>query len=289
MYHFTIDLELYDPIKKDKKHFEQYVDDTKKIIDYIFDKLNKKKIKITCFLTNEFVDNFYEKCEEKIFPYHEISCHTSTHCYYNRKNKKQFFDSIKENKSYLEKIIGKNCYGFRAPSCMIPKDLGSFLIKLGFKYDSSVVPGIIPGRQYKLLSPKHPYYPDKNNIFKKSDNQDKLIEFPLAVLPVFNISANGFLYPYLFYPYQKYFYNNNTTTYVHLVNFYNVFGKNYLRDYFKNKYVSLRFFNNIIEKYKNCDLSHQKMLPTIKSEASYSLTIPKTTQIKEITAQIFEF
>ena len=227
MYHFTIDLEIYDPIKNDKKHFDQYLDDTNKIIEYIFDKLNKNKIKITCFVTNEFVENFYEKCEKKIFSFHEISSHTSTHYFYDRKNEKQFFESIKINKSYLERVTGKTCYGFRAPGGVIPKDFLLYLMKLDFKYDSSVIPRMIPGRQYKFFSPKYPYYPDKYNIFKKGDNQKKIFEFPLSVLPVFRISTNGFFYPYLFIPFKEYYYKKETTTFIHLRNFYDISGTGY--------------------------------------------------------------
>lgn len=255
MYHFTIDLEVYDPIKNDKDNFDQYIEDATKIIDYIFDKLNKKKIKITCFVTNEFVNNFYEKFEKKIYPYHEISCHTTTHYFYNGKNERKFFESIKKNKLYLEKITGKKCYGLRCPGGIFPKNLLLYLIKLNFKYDSSVIPGIVPGRHYNFLSPKHPYYPDKNNMYKIGRNQRKIIEFPLSVLPFFRISTNGLFYPYFFTPFKNYYYNKETTTFVHLREFFDIPGKNFIWDRLKYKKGTKSTFNGLINLNKNRDMS----------------------------------
>jgi len=255
MYHYTMDLEIYDPIKNDKIHFNQYLDNTKKAIDYIFNKLNQNKIKITCFVTNEFVENFYDNFIKKIAQYHEISCHTAYHDFYNGTNEKQFFESIRKNKSYLEKVTGRGCYGFRAPGGVVPKNLVSYLLKLNFKYDSSVIPGLIPGRLSKFFSPKSSYFPNKNNIFKIGENQSELIEFPLAVFPFFNFNVNGFFYPYLFIPFKSFFYNKEITTYIHLNDFIDITGKKFFWDYFKLKKFNLTFFDEFIEKYKDSDMS----------------------------------
>jgi hypothetical protein len=255
LYHFTIDLEIYDPIKNDTTNFEQYLEDTNKIIDYIFDRLNNNKIKITCFVTNEFVEHFYEKFTKKIYPYHEISCHTVAHIFYKNNSGENFFNSIKENKLYLEEVIGKTCNGFRSPSGLVPKRLVKYLINLGFRYDSSVVPGIIPGRSNHFFSPIYPYYPDKFNIYREGINQKLLLEFPLSVFPFIRISANGFLYPYLFIPFTKYYLKKNTTTYVHLHNFFEVKGKKFMWDYLLPHKINLNYFNKFVSQYRNYDLS----------------------------------
>lgn len=260
MYHFTVDLEIYDPIKNDKNYFDKYLKDTNKIIDYVFDKLNENKIKITCFVTNEFVENFYEKFKKKICPYHEISCHTANHNFYNGANEKQFFASIKKNKSYLEEVTGRICYGFRSPGGVAPKNLVLYLSKLDFKYDSSVIPGVIPGRHYNFFSPKYPYHPDKYNIYKKGFNQKSLLEFPLSVLPFFRISVNGFFYPCLFVPFKKYYWKKETTTFVHLQDFYDTAGKKFIWDYLNFKKIGLGYFYELANVYKNSDLSLIKYL-----------------------------
>ena len=263
MYHYTLDLEIYDPVKTDRNNFHQYIEKANKIIDYIFDKLNNNKIKITCFVTNEFVEYFKEKCEKKIFPFHEISCHTSNHFFYNGKNEIQFLESIIENKKFLEKITRKSCFGFRAPGAYIPKNFITHLIKLNFSYDSSVIPGFQPGRNFHFFSPKSPYFPDKNNIYKCGKNQNQLIEFPLAVFPFFKVNINGFFYPYLFVPLKNYFYQKETTTYIHLQDFMNITGKKFPWDNFKSEKATLNTFNELIERYKKTDMSLKNYLNEI--------------------------
>ena len=161
MFNISIDLELYDPIKNlDKKTKVKFITEQEKVLKEVFSLFNENNVKISCFVTNEFVDNFFDFFHKYIVEKHEVGCHTSNHIFYNGNNIEVFAKDIKKNKTFLEKETGLKCQGFRAPGGVVPKNLASVLKKIYLKYDSSVIPGFVPGRFNQSSSPRTPYFPD---------------------------------------------------------------------------------------------------------------------------------
>ena len=252
--YLTMDLEIYDTIKKDKKNWDNYIENSTKMAEHIFEKLNKNNIKITCFVTDDFVVNYYDLFHKKIVNHHEISCHTHNHFYFNGKNKQNFFKSIASNKEFLEKEIGYKCLGFRSPGAFVPNDLVKFLIRNDFRYDSSVLPGIIPTRHFKISAPKDIYHPSDNNIFKIDDKQKLLVEIPLSVSPKLRISQNGFFFPYVFNLEKAFNSNQRNIISIHISDFLYPRFKSYIWDYLKRPDKTLYLFNKIVKESINKNL-----------------------------------
>lgn len=237
MIHLTLDLEFYDPIKSiEPKLKEKFIQEQKKVLKRVFKTINRNQIKITCFVTNEFVETFGDLFQEYVVEFHEVACHTEKHGFYNKKNIRNFADSIKNNKRYLEKLIGRECIGFRSPGGIVPRNLPEILQNNGFLYDSSIIPGIVPGRIVNLRSPRVPYSPQKKDIFKVSKTSTKFMEFPLLTSKVLKLSMSGFFCSY----YSNFIkFNNNkdryATLYLHPYDFVDLrkYAQSYLWDRIK--------------------------------------------------------
>lgn len=260
MYHFTMDLEIYDPIKDNMKFWDDYFERTYKIADEIFTSLNRNDVTITCFVTNDFIQNYHDLFHSKVVKYHEIGCHTDTHYYYKRNNKGSFLSSIKKNKAYIEKDIGERCLGFRSPGGLLPKDLVKHLTDFGFIYDSSVLPGIIPGRKFKINTPRRIYHPSKKNIYMEDSTQNDFFEIPLSVSPVLKFSRNGLFFPYLFNLENAMESGEPVVTYIHLSDLIKTRGYSYIWDNLKRDKKSREIIKNFIEKAQGLDLRLCKVI-----------------------------
>lgn len=74
---------------------------------------------------------------------HQIGCHSYQHQLLFRLNPEQFIEDTMKSKLYLEKIIGKTIYAFRAPGFSITRNnlwVIDKLVEMGFMYDCSVFP-----------------------------------------------------------------------------------------------------------------------------------------------------
>jgi len=253
----TFDLELHDPIKKlSKNEKEKFIFEQEEILIKIFSFLNNNNLHITCFVTNEFVKNYYDFFHKYVVGNHEVACHTSDHLLYNGHNLEKFNFNIKDNKQFLEKEIGLGCNGFRAPGGLVPKNLIFLLKKYSFKYDSSIIPGIMPGRYYHIRGKKEPYYPDFENIFIPSKSNKEILEFPLLTSKIIKLSMNG-----IFFFYYSRFINLNKydrkygTIYLHPCDFkkFYFFDKTYFWDKIKNVEPYWHFLKNYTYENKNND------------------------------------
>jgi hypothetical protein len=251
MLHLTFDLEIYDAIKNwDEIRKKQFFEKQEEILIKIFKYINESNIKITCFITNEFIDYHNDFFHKYIVSNHETACHTADHLFYNGTNLEEFVNNICKNKSVLEKETGKKCLGFRAPSGQVPNTLISILKKLSFKYDSSVIPGILPGRFNNSNAPKKPYFPNYNNIFVPDSTNTDIIEFPLLTSKILKISMNGILFSF-YYPFVKvhYFTQPSCVLYLHPSDFlkFNIIDRTFFWD--KTKFT--KFYWAFIQQYIN--------------------------------------
>lgn len=267
MFHLTLDLELHDPIKElNKKRKDKFILEQDVLLKEIFSRLNGNNLSITCFVTNEFVENFYDFFHKYILKSHEVGCHTTNHLFYTSENLAEFVDSIEKNKAYLEKETGLTCQGFRAPGGIVPISLIEILKKLGFKYDSSIVPGRMPGRFNYSRAPKNPYFPDFDNIFLLNKNNKKIIEFPLLTSKILKLSMNGVFFGYYnnFIDINKYE-KKYAAVYLHPCDFkkFNIFEKAYFWDKIKNTKSYWRFLDIFVQTNKNKDTRLCKLYNTL--------------------------
>jgi len=127
--------------------------------------LDKYNIRATFFTTAKFAKKHPSLIKE-ISQKHEIACHGYEHSDSYIKD----ISKIQIAKAEIEKIIGKKVKGFRAPRFEI-QDI-YLLSGLGFSYDSSVHPTVIPGRYMNLFKKR------------KAHKINEIIEIPLSVLPI---------------------------------------------------------------------------------------------------------
>jgi hypothetical protein len=79
-------------------------------------------------------------------------------------------------------MLGRNVAGFRSPFCKLNEKIFSLLEKLGYKYDSSIHPTIIPGYYHNQSCPLDPYFPDRENILSRGNS--RVLEMPISVIPL---------------------------------------------------------------------------------------------------------
>jgi len=260
MLYLTLDLEFHDAIKGvNKKEKEMYIFEQDIILKKIFSLLNENNIRISCFVTDEFVKNFYDFFHKYVVKRHEVCCHTSSHLFYRGNNIDDFIKEMRMNKNYLERETGLKCKGFRAPSGVVPNNLISILKKLSFKYDSSIVPGFMPGRFNHSKAPKEPYFPDPFNILIPNKNKNnEIIEFPTLTSKFLKLSMSGIFLSYYnnFIDYKK-FESIYGLMYLHAVDFkkFHIFEKSYFWDKLKNTKVYWKFLEFFVQKNKNKDIT----------------------------------
>jgi peptidoglycan/xylan/chitin deacetylase (PgdA/CDA1 family) len=271
MFHLTLDLELYDPIKDlNNKMKEKFILEQEAILKKIFSLLNKNKVRISCFVTNEFVDDFYDFFHKYVIKNHEVGCHTANHFFYRPGKHAELIDSIKKNKAFLERETGLICQGFRAAGGVIPINLIKILKELNFKYDSSLIPGFVPGRLNYSKGIKKPYFPDFDNIFVSSSENNEIIEFPLLVSKIINLSMNGVFFSYFnkIVDLKKYD-NKYGVVYLHPYDFkyFHLTDKSYMWDKMKNTKFNWDFLFDYICIGKNLDKRLCKLYEKISEES----------------------
>jgi len=148
-------------------------------------------VKSTFFVLGE-VAKSYPEVVEKIYDFgHEIASHGYCHKDLTRVNKNDFEKMEKMNRELLAKITGHNPKGFRSPMFNVNTAILNSLEKIGYSYDSSVVPSIkIPGWFGFPNAPMHPYHPSIENGIKTCEERD-FYEVPIAVFPLLRLPAGG--------------------------------------------------------------------------------------------------
>lgn len=145
--------------------------------------LSKFSIHAT-FFTTSYYANKNKELVKNLSVNHEIASHSRLHS--------QFVETdLSESKSELEKIAGKQIYGFRMP---LFKKIDLSLIKeAGYIYDSSINPTWIPGRYNNLLSRRKIYHDIRSNLIEFPVSVSPLIRFPLFWLSFKNIPLPVYL------------------------------------------------------------------------------------------------
>ena len=144
--------------------------------------LKKHKIKSTFFITGYFAERERDAVRVIKEEGHEIASHSYSDSDLSMLAKPELRESIEKSKKILEKVSGEKIKGFRTPQFKANPCLVGVLEELGFRYDSSVHPAIVPGHYWNWNALLNPYTPHRNNIFKKGCSSIK--EIPVSVIPL---------------------------------------------------------------------------------------------------------
>ena len=153
-------------------------------LQHILEIFEKHRVCSTFFVLGETAE-FSPEMVEKIYDLgHEIASHGYLHRDLTKISLTELEKSEKENRHLLGKITGETPKGFRAPLFKLNHEIFKSLQKVGYVYDSSVVPAIkIPGWFGYYNAPIHPYLISK---------QDKgFYEVPVATFPYFRLPLGG--------------------------------------------------------------------------------------------------
>ena len=122
-------------------------------------------VPVTAFVEGQFFENRPAVCESLL----EAGVDIQLHCYDHTKTGDDVADLARSVDAY-HRFVGRAPEGYRAHSCRLTAALASALIESGFKWDSSILPGLGYGGN-----------PERR--FRAGDYfviGERLLEFPLA-------------------------------------------------------------------------------------------------------------
>lgn len=169
----TVDVEGL-PLKNGSVDYSTIIDGVPLLLD-LFDEFS---VQSTFFITGDVAEKTTDLLRKVIQRGNEIGCHGNT-----RQGLSQQYIDIKEATNKIRDRLKVTPIGFRNHLFrMNDKTLG-MLIKLGYRYDSSIVPSSrILNKNYFPTAPKIPYHPSLSNISKKGGLP--IVEIPISVLPI---------------------------------------------------------------------------------------------------------
>ncbi len=155
-------------------------------LENVLDLLDKHKIKATFFVTGIFAksDRYLIK---RISNRYEVASHGYSHKHdYKNMNKKIVYSHLYKTNNILRKITNKNILGYRSPR--FSRTNLEILKKLGFKYDSSVNPIILPGRYNYLFHTRKIKF--DNGIVVVPVSASPILRLPLFWFAFKNLGLN---------------------------------------------------------------------------------------------------
>jgi len=159
-------------------------------IDYGISKLlylfRKHKVRATFFVPGEVAKIGRQAIKSAIEEGHELACHGLAH----DKNEcllpfSDQFARIKEASEALRREIGDAPRGFRAPCLRANGETIRVLKRLGYVYDSSVLPSYVPGYYGYLTGIPRPYQPSFSSL--REMGTSGILELPVSVNPFLGI------------------------------------------------------------------------------------------------------
>lgn len=146
-------------------------------------------IRATFFATGDLCDRYADRLLEIVRRGHFLGCHGETHDspYLARRPFEWQLASIRRATEALERTTGVRPVAFRAPNFSADASTIAALEKLGYWYDSSVLPGRVVRLQGLfpvidfLSAPRDPYRPSRVELGIPGDSP--LIEVPVAENP----------------------------------------------------------------------------------------------------------
>jgi len=152
-------------------------------VPLLLDLFHDLAIPATFFVTRNAAKNATDTITEIAKHNHEIACHgehLDPMCFQSAENEHACIKSATET---IIEYVSVVPVGFRAPFNRINEETLRALIKLGYKYDSSVMPSSkLLSKYYYPKAPKAPYKPSLDDLCKS--DSFPLVEIPICTLPV---------------------------------------------------------------------------------------------------------
>lgn len=163
-------------IEHDIEEAERQVE-VEKGLDILLDLFERKRVKATFFVTGEMAQRHPRKIEEIAKKGHEVACHGFQHerneCLLEADEQRS---RIEKAKRAVEEAAHNRPVGFRAPCLRANSTTLAVLSKLGFLYDSSFLPMLIPGYYGSLSFQLKPH-----SVTLKSGS---ILEIPVSTNPI---------------------------------------------------------------------------------------------------------
>lgn len=151
----------------------------------ILDLLKNDNIKATFFITGYFAEREPQTLRMIDNAGHEIASHAYYHNDLTKQNRDNLKTVIAHSSEILSGLVSQAIKGFRAPRFYINQDVLDILSELGYQYDSSIHPAVIPGHYYNWKYPLEPYFPSRDDLTRQ-DNR-RLLEIPISVIPLIRL------------------------------------------------------------------------------------------------------
>lgn len=185
-------------------------------------------------------------CKKALKEGHEIANHTWSHpVFFGKMSQEEKRSEITRAHCEITKVCGRPPVGFRGAGYYQDNEIISILQRLGYKYDSSVLPGfasflmesyaLLKGRENKRKTFGAKSYflkKDKPYIIKTSYHKNRLLELPISILPLVRLPIHTTFAYFFGSPYRDLVlrYLNSKPTYMlylfHAIDFVNL-GKTY--------------------------------------------------------------
>jgi hypothetical protein len=150
----------------------------------ILNLFEKEHVRSTFFVLGKIAEVFPEVVEEIYDLGHEVASHGHFHIDFTKLSPSEFEETESKNRRMLAGITGEVPIGFRAPFSKINPQIISLLSKIGYVYDSSVVPSVvIPGWWSYYGASLHPYAIDIG--------KSEFFEVPISVFPYLRLPISG--------------------------------------------------------------------------------------------------
>jgi len=224
-------------------------------IPLIRDMFKEFGISGTFFVSSDVAQNVGEAMKEVISSRHEIGCHGYKHRALDFCDIRQQYLELREATETIEAGLNIKPVGFRAPFCRIGESIMPILTKLGYEYDSSVVPSPkLYSRYYYPNAPTELYRPSLASLDKKGEA--RITEMPISILPVIGLPM-GLSYCLLFglslyKSFLQDFDQEVMTLYLHNYDFYPIPSGAKVSPFFRLPYLRreehrIRFFRDLLE------------------------------------------
>lgn len=151
----------------------------------ILDLLRNFNVKATFFVTGYFAERESQILRMIDDAGHEIGSHAYCHTDLTRQNKHDLKTIIAQSNEIISGLVSQEIKGFRAPRCYINQDILDILFELGYQYDSSVHPAIVPRHYYNWKCPLEPYFLSRDDLTRQDSR--RLLEIPISVIPLIRL------------------------------------------------------------------------------------------------------
>lgn len=157
----------------------------------ILKELEKHDVSGTFFFTASCAQRSIELVEAILHAGHEIGCHGLDHYTLTLLERSEIEERLRKASSILKDLCKDSPLGLRAPNFGVNSDVIGIAEKLGFEYDSSVLPSIpIPAWYGFPKAPIYPYHPNREQL-ERRDKNERFWEIPLAVFPRIRLPCFG--------------------------------------------------------------------------------------------------